>query len=117
MISRLETMILMSGLNLNPSTARRMIASSIDMIIHLEKLKDGRRILTSISELLNKCGSIGGNTILEVKDIFKYGQKVNTAGNGKPGGDHIIYTGYVPAFMDKVITRGFNFNFKDEDVG
>ncbi len=117
MISRLETMILMSGLNLNPPTARRMIASSIDMIIHLEKLKDGRRILTSISELLNKCGSIGGNTILEVKDIFKYRQKVNAAGNGKPCRDHIIYTGYVPAFINKVISRGFDFNFEDEDVG
>ncbi|MBE3088712.1 MAG: CpaF family protein, partial [Actinobacteria bacterium] len=72
LVTRLETMILMSGLNSNPSTARRMIASSIDMIIHLGKLKNGRRILLEVSELINKNEFIGNNTVLEVKDIFKY---------------------------------------------
>ncbi|GAG55745.1 unnamed protein product, partial [marine sediment metagenome] len=64
LVTRLETMILMSGLNSNPSTARRMIASSIDMIIHLGKLKNGRRILLRVSELLNKNEFIGNNTVL-----------------------------------------------------
>jgi pilus assembly protein CpaF len=72
MISRLETMILMSGLNLDPATARRMIASSIDMIIHLGRLKNGKRILLNISEVVNKSESMGSSTTLEVKDIFKY---------------------------------------------
>ncbi len=117
MISRLETMILMSGLNLNPPTARRMIASSVDMIIHLDKLKNGKRIVSKISELKNKCESIGNNTILEVKDIFKYKLEDNIMdGKGLCEGD-IIHTGYIPDFMNKVKDKGFNFNFRDEKLG
>jgi pilus assembly protein CpaF len=116
MISRLETMILMSGLNLDASTARRMIASSVDMVIHLEKLKNGKRIVARISELKNKSGSIGNNTILEVKDIFKYtaGEKV-TEGNDLHTGN-IVRTGYIPDFVEKIKNRGFDFSFKDEKL-
>lgn len=123
LVTRLETMILMSGLNSNPSTARRMIASSIDMIIHLGKLKNGRRILLRVSELINKNEFIGNNTVLEVKDIFKY--KAEDAGiNDNENNEYdescrgdIVYTGYTPIFMDKIKSRGLNFNFKDENLG
>ena len=117
LVTRLETMILMSGLNSNPSTARRMIASSIDMIIHLGKLKNGRRILLRVSELINKNEFIGNNTVLDVKDIFKYKEEAavindneNDEYNQSRRGD-IVYTGCTPAFMDKIKSRGFNFNF------
>jgi len=120
LVTRLETMILMSGLNSNPSTARRMIASSIDMIIHLGKLKNGRRILLRVSELINKDEFIGNNTVLEVKDIFKYkgedagiNDNENSEHNESCRGD-IVYTGYTPTFMDKIKSRGLNFNFKDD---
>ncbi len=109
MISRLETMILMSGLRLNPGAARRMISSSLDMIIHLEKIKDGRRIVTRISEVKNKSQAISGDTILEVRDIFRY--QNNSAGEG------IFFTGYMPEFMEKIKSRGLNFVFGDENVG
>lgn len=146
LVTRLETMILMSGLNSNPSTARRMIASSIDMIIHLGKLKNGRRILSRVSELINKNEFIGNNTVLEVKDIFKYrADRIGGAGRedrasrkekayraesaeniGINGNEHnescrgdIVYTGYTPTFMDKIKSQGlnFNFNFGDENAG
>lgn len=123
LVTRLETMILMSGLNSNPSTARRMIASSIDMIIHLGKLKNGRRILSRVSELLNKNEFIGNNTVLGVKDIFKYraedagiNDNENNENNESCRGD-IVYTGYTPTFMDKIKSRGLNFNFKNENLG
>ncbi|MBA7508184.1 hypothetical protein ES705_00105 [subsurface metagenome] len=123
LVTRLETMILMSGLNSNPSTARRMIASSIDMIIHLGKLKNGRRILLRVSELLNKNEFIGNNTVLGVKDIFKYraedagiNDNENNENNESCRGD-IVYTGYTPTFMDKIKSRGLNFNFKNENLG
>ena len=117
LISRLETMILMSGLNLNPATARRMIASSIDVIIHLGKLKDGRRILLGVSELINRNESIGSNTILEVKDIYKYWPEDNETNNDRCYKGSIIYTGYVPAFVHKIKSGGFDFNFRDENLG
>ena len=115
LVSRLETMILMSGLNLDPSTARRMMASSIDMIIHLGKLQNGKRILLKISELINKSESMGGSTTLEVKDIYKYLSHNIEANNDKLPGGSTDYTGYIPAFMDKIKNYGFNFNFGDEN--
>ncbi|MBC8387867.1 MAG: CpaF family protein [Actinobacteria bacterium] len=120
LVTRLETMILMSGLNSNPSTARRMIASSIDMIIHLGKLKNGRRILLEISELINKNEFIGDNTVLEVKDIFKYRTEdtgINDNEHNESCRGDIVYTGYTPTFMDKIKSRGLNFNYKDENLG
>src|SRR4030065_793264 len=117
MISRLETMILMSKLNLTPSTARRMIASSIDLIIHLGKLKNGKRILLKISELINKNESIGSNTILEVKDIFRY-QDGNSDIRSKIGESKaIVCTGYVPTFMDRIKSGGFDYNFENANLG
>ena len=120
LVTRLETMILMSGLNSNPSTARRMIASSIDMIIHLGKLKNGRRILLEVSELINKNEFIGNNTVLEVKDIFKYRTEdtgINDNEHNESCRGDIVYTGYTPTFMDKIKSRGLNFNYKDENLG
>ncbi|MDD5622763.1 MAG: CpaF family protein [Actinomycetota bacterium] len=117
LISRLETMILMSKLNLTPATARRMIESSIDLIIHLGKLKNGRRMLLKISELINKDESIGSNTILEVKDIFRYQDGNNEAKSTIGGNAGAVYTGYVPTFMDRIKSGGFNYNFGDENLG
>jgi pilus assembly protein CpaF len=117
MISRLETMILMSGLNLNPSTARRMIASSVDMVIHLDKLKNGKRIVARISELKNKGGPIGSNTVLEVRDIFRYTAGENIAKIEDLYKGNIIHTGYIPDFIEKIKNKGFDFNFKDEKLG
>ena len=120
LVTRLETMILMSGLNSNPSTARRMIASSIDMIIHLGKLENGRRILLRVSELINKNEFIGNNTVLDVKDIFKYKAEdagINDNENNESCRGDIVYTGYMPTFMDKIKSRGLNFNFKNENLG
>src|SRR4030066_2200343 len=70
MISRLETMLLLSGVNLNPSSARRIISSSIDLIIHVERQSDGQRALSCLSEIITPKKSIGLNTILEIKDIY-----------------------------------------------
>ncbi len=116
MISRLETMILMSGLNLNPATARRMITSSIDMVIHLEKLSDGRRIISRVSEIKDKSETIGGNTILEVKDIFRYQKNRAGIGNVASGDGNIIFTGYIPDFMVKIKKHGSNFVFGKGNV-
>ena len=116
MVSRLETMILMSSLNLNPPTARRMIASSIDMIIHLGKIENGRRVLLEISELINKNESIGGSTVLEGEDIFRYQVEDTEMNDTGSCSGSIVYTGHLPTFMDKMKSRGFDFNFRDENL-
>ncbi|MDD3628502.1 MAG: CpaF family protein [Actinomycetota bacterium] len=130
LISRLETMILMSGLNLDPATARRMIASSIDMIIHLGRLKNGKRILLNISEIVDKSESMGSSATLEVKDIFKYQvhdfikdnneKDGSQRDDGRRDDDRIIHgsincTGYIPEFTSKITDSGFDFDFGDEN--
>jgi len=103
MISRLETMLLMSGVNLNPSSARRIISSSIDLIIHLERQSDGQRAVSCLSEIIAPKKSIGLNTILEIKDIFAF-QKEKSKNN-------LSYTGYIPGFMNKIKKRSADFAF------
>src|SRR4030066_206094 len=117
MISRLETMLLISGVNLNPSSARRIISSSIDLIIHLERQSDGQRAVSCLSEIIAPKKSIGLNTILEIKDIYRY-QDANseirsTTGESKA----IVCTGYVPTFMDRIKSGGFDYNFENANLG
>jgi pilus assembly protein CpaF len=109
LISRLETMILMSGLNLDPSTARRMIASSVNVIIHLKKLKNGRRILYQISELVNKSESMGSSAALGVKDIFRYRENSSYGKKNGLSSEDTGFTGYIPSFIEK-ISCDFDFD-------
>lgn len=103
MISRLETMLLLSGVNLNPSSARRIISSSIDLIIHLERQSDGQRAVSCLSEIIAPKKTIGLNTILEIKDIYAF-QKEKSKNN-------LSYTGYIPGFMNKIKKRSEDFAF------
>ncbi len=130
LISRLETMLLMAGLNLNPSSARRMIASSIDMVIHLRRLQNGQRLLAQVSEIINASESIGSNTIIEVKDIFSFqNENLGKGSNYRTGKcetnrykkDNSYYkqgegchkfTGYIPVFIKMIRDRGLEFDFK-----
>lgn len=70
LVSRLETLLLISALNLSPVSARRIIASAIDLIIHLEKKANGCRTLAKICSLSAPKNRLGSSIMLEVKDIF-----------------------------------------------
>ncbi len=70
LISRLEAMLLMSGINLTPSSARQIILSSIDIVIHLERKTSGKRFISKISKFIKSGMEIGESTTLTVKDIF-----------------------------------------------
>jgi pilus assembly protein CpaF len=50
-VARLETMVLMSGLNIPLSEARKLIASTVNLIVHLERMQDGTRKVTYITEV------------------------------------------------------------------
>lgn len=70
LVSRLETLLLISALNLSPVSARRIIASAIDLIIHLEKKATGCRTLAKICSISAPQNRLGNSATLEVKDIF-----------------------------------------------
>jgi pilus assembly protein CpaF len=70
LVSRLETLLLISAVNLSPVSARRIIASAVDLIIHLEKKATGCRTVAKICSISAPKNRLGSSATLEVKDIF-----------------------------------------------
>lgn len=100
-LSRLETMVLMAGMDLPIRAIREQISSAINLIVQQSRLKDGSRKITHITEVLG----MEGDTIV-LQDIFRFEQtgvdvKGNIIGQHRP-------TGVVPTFMEKLETEGIN---------
>ena len=107
-ITRLETMILLSGYNLDPLTAQRIIATSIDMIIQLKKEVDGSRVLSRISEVISLEGGPGGKRVLEIKDIAVFDPESNGAVNidlnkkqNRKTGNRWVFADRTPVFLEE----------------
>ncbi len=98
-LSRLETMVLMSGLELPVRAIREQISSAIDLIIQQSRMRDGSRKITHVTEVQH----MEGNTIT-MQDIFRY-QQQGYDENGKPVG-HFVSTGLKPNFMEKFEING-----------
>lgn len=93
-LTRLETMISLSGLTIQEKTARQMISSSIDVIIQLVRHSDGVRSMTSLSEIT---GMESG--IISMQDIFVFErQGVDEEGNIL---GHFVTSGIRPRFADR----------------
>lgn len=101
MLSRLETMVLMSGMNLPIKAIRDQIASAIDVIIQQSRLMDGSRKITHITEVQGMEGDV-----IILQDIFKYDQR-GLDNKGKVKGE-FISTGIMPKFVQKLKEHGIN---------
>lgn len=99
LMSRLETMILMSGMELPIKAIREQIASAIDLVIHQSRLKDGSRKIVNITEIVGMEGDK-----ITLQDIFYY-KPEGLDGNGKLTGQ-FFSTGIRPAFLEKIIANG-----------
>lgn len=104
-ISRLETMVLMSGMDLPSRAIREQIASAVDIIIHESRLSDGSRRVTAISEVTGLEGSQ-----IVMQEIFSFAQ-TGVDANGRIIGE-MRATGAVPTWIDQVRSRGI-----DVDMG
>ncbi|SHK62685.1 pilus assembly protein CpaF [Selenomonas ruminantium] len=93
-LSRLETMVLMSGLELPVRAIREQISSAIDLVIQQSRMRDGSRKITHVTEIQH----MEGNTIT-MQDIFRY-QQQGYDENGKPVG-RFLSTGLKPSFMER----------------
>jgi pilus assembly protein CpaF len=98
MLSRLETMVLMAGMDLPVRAIREQISSAIDVIIQQSRMRDGTRKITHITEVQ---GMEGEKIILQ--DIFLFEQEAFE--NGKIVGS-IKPTGVRPKFMPKIEDAG-----------
>jgi len=96
---RLETMVLMAGMDLPERAIREQIAAAIHVVIQLARLSDGTRKIMRISEVTG----MEGNTIV-MQDIFIYDRK-GIGVNGAVLGDFSA-TGVRPTFLDKIKMLG-----------
>ena len=99
-LARLETMVLMAGMDLPERAIREQVASAINVIIQLVRLSDGKRKVVKISEITG----MEGNTIV-MQDIFNFEQKGidkdgNIIGEFKP-------TGVRPHFAERLRIAGY----------
>ena len=98
-LSRIETMVAMSGVQFPIAALRAQIAAAIDVIIHVERHEDGRRRVTSLQEI----NGMEGDTIA-MSEIFCFARSgVDAAGNVL---GRFRATGIVPDFYDRIRKRG-----------
>ena len=98
-ISRLETMVLMSGMELPSRAIREQIASAIDVVVHESRMSDGSRKVVCISEVV---GLEGQQVVMQ--DIFEFKQ-TGLDDNGKVVGQ-FMPTGAMPTFYEHLKSRG-----------
>ena len=103
MISRLETMVLMAGLDLPVRAIREQIASAVDLVLQQSRLQDGSRRITHLTEVQGMEGDV-----ITLQDIFIFEQR------GKDENNKIIGsfrpTGIRPKFIDKLISNGIHLS-------
>ncbi len=99
-LSRLETMCLMAGMELPHRAIREQIASAIDVIVQLERLRDGSRRVTYITEIQGMEGDV-----ITTADIFKFEQ---IAFEGGKVIGRLRPTGIRPKFMDRIEDAGIH---------
>jgi len=96
-VERLETLMLMSGLDLPPFACRAQIASAVDLIVHMMRYADGRRCIGAITQVLGNA-----QDGIAIEDIFTLDTEELPEGQARGG---LRYTGVRPKFLSK-----FQFN-------
>ena len=102
-ISRLETMVLMSGMELPSRAIREQIASAIDIVVHESRMSDGSRKVVCVSEVVG----LEGQQIV-MQDIFEFVQS-GLDERGKVIGK-FMPTGAVPTFYENLRSRGLHID-------
>ncbi|HLA06360.1 MAG TPA: CpaF family protein [Anaerolineales bacterium] len=102
-LSRLETMVLMSGMDLPLKVVRQQISSAVDLIIQQTRLKDGSRKVTAITEVVG----MEGDTVV-LTDIFKF-EQTGISEDKKILGE-LKATGIRPIFTPRLEASGFKLS-------
>jgi len=101
MLSRLETMTLMAGMELPLRAIREQIASAIDLIVHQARLRDGSRKITHLTEVLGMEGDV-----ITMQDIYIF-EQTGVDADGRVLG-RFRATGIRPKFLDKFEASGIS---------
>jgi len=99
-LSRLETMVMMAGMDIPMRAIREQVSSAIDLVVHQERMRDGTRKVTNITEVTGMEGDV-----ITMTDIFVYEQlgyeNNKVIGRMRP-------TGLRPKFMEKIEASGIH---------
>jgi len=100
-LNRLETMILMAGMEIPIKAIREYIENAINLVVHVERLADGRRKVTNISEIVGFT-----DDMIALKEIFTFKQ-TGILENGDIEGEFIKHN-YIPKVYKRLKMRGIN---------
>lgn len=95
-LSRMETMVLMAGMDLPVRAIREQVASAVDLVVHQTRFKDGSRRITHITEVERMEGDV-----ITLQDIFVFDNSAGFDGEGRTLG-RLRSTGLRPKFLEKM---------------
>ena len=95
-LSRMETMVLMAGMDLPMRAIREQVASAVDLIVHQARLKDGSRRITHLTEVERMEGDV-----ITLQDVFVFDHSAGFDANGRTRGT-LRSTGLRPKFLEKM---------------
>ena len=105
-LSRLETMVLMSGFDLPVRAIREQIASAVDLIIQTARMRDGSRKIISISEIVGMEGEV-----VTMQEIVRYAQQGVDLDNKVTG--EFQYTGVQPQCLSRFDEYGITYDVRE----
>jgi len=100
-LARLETLVLMAGMDLPLAAIREQIASAVDIIVQQTRFACGARRLTSITELT---GMEGGR--IQLQELFRFERRSADSPTADPSGGHFTGCDAVPGFYDELRRQG-----------
>jgi pilus assembly protein CpaF len=103
-LARLETMVLMAGMDLPVRAIREQVASAVDLIIQQSRLKDGTRRITAITEIVGMEGDI-----ITTQDVFLFDYAAGMDEMGKFKGG-LVSTGLRPRFIERLQDHGVHMD-------
>jgi pilus assembly protein CpaF len=99
-LARVETMVLMAGVDLPMRAIREQVSSAIDLVVHQSRFRDGSRRVTQISEVVGMEGDV-----ITMQDLFKFDYSPGYDEEGRSLGQ-LRATGLRPKFLDKLAAQG-----------
>ena len=99
-LSRIETMTLMAGMELPIRVIREQMASALDLIVHISRLRDGTRRVVQVSEVLGMEGDI---VVLQDIYLFDFGMGIDDEGRFR---GELKSTGIRPSFSERLLNHG-----------
>ena len=103
-LSRVETMVLMAGVELPIRAIREQVASAVDLIVHQARFKDGTRRITHLTEVVGMEGDV-----ITLQDLFLFDHQMGMDDHGRTLGS-LKSTGLRPQFLEKLQAAGVNLD-------